>query len=52
MTDPVLREMKGTVALLTLNRPGVLNALNYALIDRMMEVLDRIEDDRSVVRSS
>jgi len=47
MTDPILCEMKGAVALVTLNRPDVLNALNYALIDRMMELLDRIEGDRS-----
>jgi enoyl-CoA hydratase/carnithine racemase len=31
------------VALLTLNRPAKLNALNYALIDRLMALLDAIE---------
>jgi enoyl-CoA hydratase/carnithine racemase len=40
--------MSGAVALVTLNRPDVLNALNYALIDRMMDVLDEVEDDRNV----
>jgi enoyl-CoA hydratase len=48
MQDPILCEMKGAVALVTLNRPDVLNALNYALIDRMMDVLDKVEDDRNV----
>src|SRR3954463_6139998 len=48
MQDPILCEMKGAVALVTLNRPDVLNALNYALIDRMMDVLDEVEDDRNV----
>jgi enoyl-CoA hydratase len=48
MEDPILLEMKGAVALVTLNRPEVLNALNYALIDRMMGVLDEVEDDRNV----
>jgi enoyl-CoA hydratase/carnithine racemase len=33
---------------LTLNRPNKLNALNYALIDRLMERLDAIERDAQV----
>jgi enoyl-CoA hydratase/carnithine racemase len=43
-----LIEMRGAVALLTFNRPSKLNALSYALIDRLMAVLDRIEDDANV----
>ena len=45
MSDLVLSETRGAVALLTFNRPNKLNALNYALIDRLMVLLDRIEDD-------
>lgn len=45
MTDPVLFETRGPVALLILNRPEKLNALNYALIDRLMAHLDAIESD-------
>ncbi len=45
MSDTVLFEKRATVALLTLNRPGKLNALNYDLIDRLMALLDRIEAD-------
>src|SRR6516162_3407599 len=45
MSDLVLCEKHDGIALLTLNRPRQLNALNYALIDRLMSFLDVIEDD-------
>ncbi|WP_417455437.1 crotonase/enoyl-CoA hydratase family protein [Kiloniella sp.] len=48
MTDSVLYELKGRVALLTLNRPDKLNALNYEMIDRLMVLLDGIEDNDHV----
>jgi enoyl-CoA hydratase len=48
MTELVLKETRGGIALLTFNRPDKLNALNYALIDRLMQLLDRIEDDANV----
>ena len=53
MSDLVLHETRGAVALLTLNRPEKLNALSYALVDRVIEILDSIEDDdatRAVIR--
>lgn len=43
MTNLVLFESRGEVALLTLNRPEKLNALSYALIDELLALLDRIE---------
>lgn len=46
--DTVLLETRGRIALLTLNRPEKLNAMNYALIDRLLALLDRIEDDPSI----
>src|ERR1700730_18396558 len=46
--DVVLVEIRGPVALVTLNRPEKLNALDYALIDRAMEGLDTIEADDGV----
>jgi enoyl-CoA hydratase len=48
MSDPVLIEVKGEIALLTLNRPEKLNALSYAVNDRLLHLLDRIEDDASI----
>ena len=48
MSDPVLMEVRGNIAALTLNRPQKLNALSYALIDRLMRLLDLIEDDAAL----
>src|SRR3982075_1058026 len=48
MTELVLKETRGAVALLTFNRADKLNALSYALIDRLMQILDQIEDDAGV----
>lgn len=48
MTDPVLFEVRDNVALLTLNRPDKLNALNYETNDLLLSLLDRIEDDGGI----
>ena len=48
MTQTVRLEQHGAVALLTLNRPEKLNALNYETIDLLVGVLDQIEDDPTV----
>ena len=45
--EPVLVEHRGNAALM-LNRPDKLNALDYALIDQLLEVLDIAEDDDEV----
>lgn len=44
----VNQKNNGAIALLTLNRPEKLNALNYATNDRLMELLDVIESDPSI----
>src|SRR5687767_2798194 len=43
MSDSVLLAIEDGIALLTLNRPNKLNALNYEMIDRILALLDRIE---------
>ncbi len=48
MTDSVIQEKRGAVAILTLNRPDKLNALNYKLIDRLVKMLDSLEDNPEV----
>jgi enoyl-CoA hydratase/carnithine racemase len=48
MSDLVLMERRGPVALLTLNRPEKLNALSYALVDRLMALLDAIENEAAM----
>ena len=48
MTKLILKEERNNVALLILNRPEKLNALNYALIDCLLELLDKIEDDVNI----
>ncbi len=48
MNDTVLYERRGRIALLTLNRPERLNALDYATNDLLLALLDKIEADGSV----
>ena len=44
----VLFDVHDKIALLTFNRPEKLNALDYALIDELMFLLDSIEADPSI----
>lgn len=48
MSETVLCDVKNATALLMLNRPSKLNALNYELIDRLMDLLDIIESDDAI----
>ncbi|WP_306257968.1 crotonase/enoyl-CoA hydratase family protein [Pararhizobium sp. IMCC21322] len=48
MSQHIQYETRGRIAILTLNRPEKLNALNYATIDNLMEHLDLIEKDDAV----
>lgn len=48
MPDLITYESRGAVALLTLNRPEKLNALNYETNDRLLELLDTIEESPAV----
>src|ERR1051325_2434051 len=46
--DLVLVEARGPGGLLSLNRPDKLTALDYPLIDRLMAVLDAVEEDDAI----
>lgn len=44
----ILKEIQGRVALITLNRPEALNALNSALISELNHALDELEGNRDI----
>lgn len=44
----ILRENRGRVCVITLNRPEVLNAWNKAMRDELVRALDRADEDASV----
>ena len=46
--ETILVETRGRVAVIRLNRPQALNALNAALMKDLIAALDRLEDDRAV----
>jgi enoyl-CoA hydratase len=46
--ETLIIEQRGAVALVRLNRPHALNALNKILLDEFLEVLARFNDDDSV----
>ena len=48
MSDVILAEQEGRVAVLTINRPDKLNALNQQVRDDMLEILARLERDEGV----
>jgi enoyl-CoA hydratase/carnithine racemase len=48
MTTLVQYDIAGGIATLTLNRPDKLNALNYAMADRLLALLDAVESNDAV----
>ena len=48
MADFILRETRGAVAIITLNRPEVLNAWHSAMRSALVEALDAAENDQAV----
>lgn len=48
MTKCVTYDISGGIATVTLNRPDKLNAINYAMADQLLSVLDAIETNAAV----
>lgn len=48
MADSVLLEITEGIAIVTLNRPEAMNAVNYALLSTLPDVLRRVEQDPEV----
>lgn len=48
MPETILVEREGRVAILTINRPDKLNALNQQVRDEMLEILAQLEHDEGV----
>jgi len=48
MSEVILEEREGRVAILTINRPDKLNALNQQVRDDMLEILGRLEKDDGI----
>lgn len=46
--DPILYEKRGALALLTINRPKTLNALDMAMLDALEAAVDRANADEEV----
>ena len=47
MTEVLVERLRPEVAVLTLNRPGSLNALTFPLVDELHAALDAIDADNS-----
>ena len=48
MTEPVLFEVSARIATITLNRPEKMNAINFAMADALLALLDKLEVDNRV----
>ncbi len=46
--EPILFERHGAVALITINRPEAMNALDFAANDALIEAWKRVRDDREI----
>ena len=46
--ENIIYEIKDEIGTITLNRPKVLNAVNYPMMREIMQVLDSAEDDKKV----
>jgi enoyl-CoA hydratase/carnithine racemase len=48
VSNPLTYEVDGPIAVLTLNRPDKLNAIDTSMMAEMNAIMDKVEEDHSI----